>query len=110
MNVEFRYRYRDFGNFKNYGSVVFANREGIPIEEIDQALLHFTGSEQVFVASELAIPEMFFKEFPFSPRLDWEMHEYCGVSETVAQVDDAEGRDVEDLFARLKEISERPKR
>lgn len=107
MNVEFSYRYRDFGNFKKYGSVVFGNRGGIPAEEIDQALLRLTGNEQVFVASELSIPEMFFTEFPYSPKLDWEMHEYCGVSETDAQVDDAEGRDIEDLLVQLRGVSDR---
>lgn len=102
MNVEFSYLYRDLGNFKRYGSVVFANRGGIPITEIDQAVLHFIGNEQIFVASELAIPEMFFTEFPYSPKLDWEMHEYCGVSDTDAQVNDAEDRDIQDLIARLE--------
>lgn len=105
MNVEFNYRYRDFGNFKKYGSVVFGNRAGIPLEKIHQALLQLTGDEEAFVASELAIPEMFFTEFPYSPRLDWEMHEYCGVSETNAQVDDTLLRDISDLLAQMEVLA-----
>jgi hypothetical protein len=105
MNIEFNYRYRDFGNFKRYGSVVFGNRRGITKEEIDEALLRLTGSDQAFRASELAIPEMFFTEFPYSPRLDWEMHEYCGVSETDAEIDDVRLRDIADLLAQMEALA-----
>ena len=30
MNIEFEYRYRDLGNFKRYGSVVFRNQRACP--------------------------------------------------------------------------------
>ncbi|MGH9590076.1 MAG: hypothetical protein ACRD25_06755 [Terracidiphilus sp.] len=107
MNVEFSYRYRDFGNFKRYGSVVFGNRGGISTTEIDQAVLRIIGNEQIFAASELAIPEMYFTEFPYSPRLDWEIHEYCGVSDTDTRINDAEGRDIQDLITQLRLINTR---
>ncbi len=32
MNVEFQYMYRDFGNFKNYCSIIFGNHRELTIE------------------------------------------------------------------------------
>lgn len=102
MNVEFQYRYRDFGNFKNYGSVVFGNQSGLPTDEINRGLIQLTGDDETFAASRLGIPEMFFTDFPYNPDLDWEMHEYCRVSPTKLPVNDAQGRDIEELLSQMK--------
>lgn len=106
MNVQFEYRYRDLGNFKRYGSVVFGNRNDLPTDNINRLLLELTGSDETFVASRLGIPEMFFPDFPYSPSLDWEMHEYCGVSQTDLPINDAQGRDIMDLLSQMRAITE----
>ena len=101
MNVEFQYRYRDFGNFKRYNSVVFWNRSDLPIGDINRTLLQVTGNDETFVASRFGIPEMFFAAFPYNPNLDWQMHEYCGVSRTELPVSDAQKRDIRDLLSQM---------
>ncbi|MGA3262411.1 MAG: hypothetical protein ABSC47_00015 [Terracidiphilus sp.] len=106
MNVEFQYRYRDFGNFKRYGSVVFGNESGLLIDDISRSLLQLTGDDETFAAFRLGIPEIFFTDFPYNPSLDWEMHEYCGVSPTDLPINDAQGRDIGDLLSRMKAIAE----
>jgi hypothetical protein len=106
MNVEFQYRYRDFGNYKRYSSVVFGNKRGMPIDDISRILLQLVGDDETFTASRLGIPEMFFADFPYNPSLDWEMHEYCGVSSTDLPINDAHGRDIRDLLAQLRTIAE----
>jgi hypothetical protein len=98
MNIEFEYRYRDYGNFKNYNSIVFGNKHGLPVKEIEQKISRMLGNELFFDASRIGIPEMFFKQFPYDPELDWPMHEYCGVSETMSPINAAEGRDIRDLL------------
>ena len=99
MNVAFEYRYRDLGNFKNHNSVVFANRLGLPAEKISNTLLELTGADNLFFASDHGLPEMFFKDFPYDPDLDWEMHEYLGASDTDMPADDHKGRDISDLLS-----------
>jgi hypothetical protein len=103
LNVEFEYRYRDFGNFKRYNSVVFGNLSDMPINEIDQALLQIMGEEQTFAALQCKVPEMFFTEFPYDPDLDWPMHEFCGVCVTDLPINDLHGRDIEDLIRQMRE-------
>lgn len=107
MNIELEYRYRDFGNFKNYGSVVFGNQSNLAIEEVDLAILELVGDDQTFVASRLGIPEMFFTDFPYDPDLDWEMHEYSRVSETDLPINDAQHRDICDLLSQMRAIGKR---
>jgi hypothetical protein len=72
MNIEFEYRYRDFGNNKRYGVVVFGNRTNILIDRIRLRLQRLMiGDGMTFSASHLKIPEMFFPDSPFDPALDW---------------------------------------
>jgi hypothetical protein len=106
MNVEFQYRYRDFGNFKRYNSVVFGNESGMQIDDISRIMLQLVGDDETFTASRLGIPETFFTDFPYNPSLDWEMHEYCGVSSTDLPNDDARSRDIRDLLAQMRAIAE----
>ncbi len=105
MSVEFQYRYRGHGNFKNYNSVVFGNENSLAVEEIDQRISQFLGSDRIFEASRLKIPEMFFKEFPYDPELDWQMHEYLGVSESDKPVSDPQHRDIQEFLSQMKAIS-----
>jgi len=102
MNIEFRYMYRDMGNFKNYGEVIFGNRLNHNAEEIHKQIFRILGSDQIIKASDLRIPNLFFTNFPYDPELDHGMHEYFGVSETKLPVNDAEQRDITDILAKIK--------
>lgn len=101
MNIEFRYMYRDMGNFKNYGEVVFGNRLNRNPEEIHKQIFHILGSDQTIKASDLRIPNLFFPNFPYDPELDHEMHEYYGVSETELPTSDVEQRDIADFLTEI---------
>ena len=102
MNIEFEYRYRDFGNNKRYGVVVFGNRTNILIERIRLRLQRLMiGDGMTFSASHLKIPEMFFPDSPFDPALDWEMHEFCDASDTDLPVNDVGGRDITEVVSLL---------
>jgi hypothetical protein len=58
-NVEFRYLYRDAGNYKKRGSVTFSNREGLDValavEKLRQAFL----TDGLFIARQVRVPEVF---------------------------------------------------
>jgi hypothetical protein len=93
------------GNFKNYGELVFGNRLNSNPEEIRKQIFHFLGSDNIFKASELRIPDLFFKNFPYDPELDHEMHEFFDVSETELPTDDAIRRDIADLLLDMEKQS-----
>ena len=100
MNIELQYMYRDFGNFKNYGAVVFGNQSALPITVIDDELIRAFGEDRNFIATDLGLPDLFFKEFAHDPDLDWEMHEFCCVVPTKLPVNDMSKRDIRDLLSK----------
>jgi hypothetical protein len=102
MNIEFEYRYRDCGNFKKYGAVVFGNRNRLTVGEISQRVSFALADGQFFNASECGIPDLFFHDFPFDPDLDHDSHEFFGASETELPVNDAANRDILDLLLGLE--------
>ncbi len=59
------------------------------------------GGDLNFEAAQVRVPEVFFKEFPYDPELDWPMHEYFGVSKSDRPVTDPERRDILDLILAL---------
>ena len=61
MNIEFEYLYRDCGNFKNFGKVVFTNKRSLSAKRIHEKVLSAAIPELFFRASDLALPDLFFK-------------------------------------------------
>jgi len=104
VNVEFQYLYRDAGNFKNFGSVIFGNRSGASIASVEEAIRSKT-FENLFDAASLQLPELFFKEFPYDPELDHPLHEFAGLVATDGKVNDACSRDIADIPSQIGRIT-----
>jgi hypothetical protein len=102
MNIEFEYRYRDWGNFKRYGSVVFQNQHHLTIEDVCQRVQFALTDDQFFDASQLGIPGLFFRDSPFDPDLDHGLHEFCSVSQMEPSANDAHNRDILDLLLKME--------
>jgi hypothetical protein len=102
MNIEFHYLYRDLGNFKNFGSLVFANSSHLAIDEIRRRIERATDCDRTFVASRLKMPELFFRDFPFNPELDHGFHEFFDTLETELPSNDPANRDIRDLLVELE--------
>jgi len=58
-NVKFNYLYRDGGNFKSWGEVIFSNLENLPVNEIEAKLINAFLPDNQFIASQIDIPEKF---------------------------------------------------
>jgi len=87
MNIKLNYLYRDGGNYKNYGQVVFANSLNLPLGEIEKRLsIHLIDNEW-FVAAAWQLPELFFERSSFFD-LDW--HEFQSIEATEAPADSGE--------------------
>ena len=81
QNIKFNYLYRDAGNYKSFGSVVFSNKNCLTTEEINSKITSCLISGEFFIPSKWKIPLVYI--FPYDSDLDHEWFEYysCEYSE-----------------------------
>jgi hypothetical protein len=58
-NVEFSYLYRDGGNYKNFGRIVFSNPDKIACDAIGKAFTEAALEDGLFIADQVRVPEVF---------------------------------------------------
>jgi hypothetical protein len=58
-NIKFNYLYRDGSNYKSWGNVIFANPDQLTVAEIEKRLTNAFLSDNLFIASQVSIPERF---------------------------------------------------
>lgn len=75
-NIRFSYLYRDAGNYKLYGQVVFVNPENIALEEIRNRINAHLIDGEFFEAKKWGVPELKFENY--LPELD---HNWCEFEE-----------------------------
>ncbi|MBI3283544.1 MAG: hypothetical protein HYZ65_01650 [Burkholderiales bacterium] len=63
MNIRFSYLYCDAGNFKNFGEVVFANPNNLPLEELSAKVKQALLDGMFFDAYAVGVPELFFDDY-----------------------------------------------
>lgn len=82
-DLELEYLYRDAGNNKCFGSVVFSNRASLSINEIEERLrAGFVDLDNHFEVAALGLPSLY--EYPYDPELDHGWHEYDQITPTDA--------------------------
>lgn len=82
LNVMFSYMYRDAGNFKQYGEVIFANPGQLPRQPAEEAIRRVLIDGQFFVPTNWSIPLIY--GFAFDPDRDHSWYEYTELSCTEA--------------------------
>lgn len=100
MNTKFTYLYRDAGNYKNWGEVVFSNTQAIPIDQINERIESLLIDKQNFVASDLKLPDLHFEKH--DPASDHSWHEFSSCTDTEEEVTDVYGRDITDVIKGLR--------
>ena len=100
MNIRFEYLYRDAGNNKLWGDVVFANPEHLSIEEL-------TGMAEAglidglnFVAREVKVPELRFPDY--DQELDHDWHEFHALELTSDAPADSEMRTIDEFLSSVR--------
>lgn len=73
-NIKLSYLYRDSGNYKNFGEVIFDNPTNINLEKITRLLKPKLIDGQYFYAKDWGLPDMHFDEW--NEELDHGFHEY----------------------------------
>jgi hypothetical protein len=99
MNIKFEYLYRDAGNNKNWGEIIFTNKKNRNINVIDQAIRKILIEKEFFSVNNLNIPDLHFTEHDIDLDHDW--HEYHSVSETTNEPTDKLNRDIADFIKSL---------
>jgi hypothetical protein len=59
-NLKFNYLYRDAGNYKNFGSVVFSNPHCFTIEKITDLINDNLIDNEFFYHDKFGVPPLFF--------------------------------------------------
>lgn len=92
MNVGFEYLYRDAGNNKIWGIVVFANKEDLNVAHLERKLESHLIDGQFFPACPDLLPALRFPHHDES--LDHGWLEYSGMEVSAEEVSDIQNRDI----------------
>lgn len=79
-NIKFSYLYRDSGNYKQFGSVVFADPGDFSLTEIENLIRLRLIDELWFYANEWQVPDLFLESF--DPYNDPTWHEFESIEFT----------------------------
>ncbi len=103
MNIRFEYLYRDAGNFKRWGEIVFSNPGDIGEKLIASMAEDALIDSLYFVASKARIPDLHFSDYNEQLDHDWhEMHEFQPTTDVVS---DSENRTIDEFLESLRYAS-----
>jgi hypothetical protein len=83
MNVKLEYMYRDAGNYKRHGEVVFSNKNDIPISTVKDIILNNLIEGEWFQPTLWNLPDLHFDDW--DDELDVPYHEFICIEETTEQ-------------------------
>lgn len=106
MNIRFVYLYRDSGNFKNWGWVVFSNPRDVSPGRLTREASKFLFTEHHFNAERARVPDLHFPDHDYD--LDHEWHEVYDFEATDEVPNDPQGRDI-DMFLKSLRIASQVK-
>jgi hypothetical protein len=100
-NLRFRYLYRDGGNYKRWGSVVFGNKEGVSAQAAEFSLRVELSGNGLFIAEQVGVPDVFlFSVFPLSPE-DHCFQEFHSVEVVRGAITDRLGRTMAEFISEV---------
>jgi|SRR5579872_2390163 len=104
MNLRFDYLYRDAGNWKKHGSIIFSNPNNLTPENVLSILSNQLGGDLLFMAHQVRIPEIFLFSNENEVTADDQcFHEVSGVVEARDKANDPYHRTIDELLAEVRE-------
>lgn len=103
MNVRFEYLYRDAGNFKRWGEVVFSNPHEVPADVVASMAEKVLIDHAFFVAAKAGVSDLHFAEY--NEELDHGWHEVHAFQPTDEPPNDVRQRDIEEFIESLRSAS-----
>jgi hypothetical protein len=104
-SIKFNYLYRDGGNFKSWGEVIFSNPEQLTLNEIDMRLVDAFLPDKLFIANQISIPEKFLFVNGKYTKYDHCYHEYDCTEISQENPTDVLERSVTDFLKTVDSIS-----
>lgn len=98
MNVKFNYLYRDAGNYKSWGAVIFRNPGCLEISEIEKRLRGAFFQYDLFIADQIGVPEVFLYEAGNATEDDVCFHEFGSIELINEASTDASDRTISDFL------------
>lgn len=106
-NVKFVYLYRDAGNYKRWGQVVFSNAEGISLQVIQDVFRNAFDSDSYFIAQQIRVPELFLWNETPATTDDHCFHEFAAVEACADTPTDDHGRSIKSFLLEVKREAKR---
>lgn len=103
MSIRLEYLYRDAGNYKNWGEIVFANRNGHDVASLEEQARSVLIDGDFFVASKASVPDLHFDEH--IGHLDHDWHQFDSLTATDDKITDEKRRDIADFLEALEQAS-----
>ena len=103
MNIRLEYQYRDAGNYKNWGEIVFSNPRNLVPEVVTEMAEEVLIEREFFVASGARVPDLHFSDW--DPDLDHDWHEFVAFRSTGDAPSDPDQRAIEDFVDSLRSAS-----
>ncbi|MDP1727259.1 MAG: hypothetical protein Q8M15_10790 [Bacteroidota bacterium] len=85
-NIKFNYLYRDAGNYKIFGSVIFENPDNISLSEIETNIKQCLIYREFFDPIKLNIPQLAFAEI--DEEVDHNWNEFQSIELTLESITD----------------------
>ncbi|QEM06760.1 hypothetical protein DIU31_025845 [Mucilaginibacter rubeus] len=79
-NIKINYFYRDAGNYKNFGSIIFINPQNIELSALEDLIRSKLISHHWFYADQWQVPDLHFGTW--DNKLDHSFHEFESVEYT----------------------------
>ena len=97
-NVEFMYLYRDGGNYKKRGVVIFSNPEGVDINLASEKLRQAFLPDGLFIARQVRVPEVFLYSHGKFTDDDHCYHEFDVLNSTSKAANDKQLRSIQQFL------------
>jgi hypothetical protein len=101
-NVKFNYLYRDAGNYKKWGKVVFSNPNKLTLEWMTKNLQQAFSQECLFNAGQIRIPECFLFAKGHATTDDHCFHEFDTVELSLESPSDLHSRSMDQFIGEIK--------
>lgn len=99
MNLQFNYLYRDAGNYKNFGNIIFSNPDSITASDAESKIRYFLIDKNFFYAEKLNLQTLYFDDYSSD---DHALHEFESISETKSHCTDQQKRTIQNLIDILR--------
>lgn len=99
-NIKFNYEYRDAGNYKQFGSIVFENPSNIlDLESLEKTIRYNLFDTEFFYPFKLSIPSLHFDDW--DTELDHFWYRFESVEHSRVTPNDLKSRTIEQFISEI---------